>query len=165
MTEAVLRGLRACRLDPLHWESAGEPHAAKSMLRAGRGASTRRSVLRTDSLGLLDFVAPSQNSLRALGRAPDRCDESVDEARKRAATKSSKPRRLATSAAACPDTTLQTRGWCSTPQYRLPPATDDDLRSSPAGWDHSEAGTGSRVRAAALASAGVRARRHSPRAA
>ena len=70
----------------------------QSRVRAGRGASGKAvGAFAPTPLGLLDFVAASRNSLRALRPLrSNRRDESVHEARKRAATKSSKPRRLAT---------------------------------------------------------------------
>ena len=81
------------RLDP----DDGRALTRQTRVRAGRGASARRSVLRTDSPGFARFRGPSHNSLRALRPLrSNRCDESVHEARKRAATKSSNPRRLAT---------------------------------------------------------------------
>src|SRR5436189_111507 len=42
----------------------------QSRVRVGRGASTRRSVLRTDSPGFARFRGPSYNSLRAPKGAP-----------------------------------------------------------------------------------------------
>ena len=50
----------------------------QSRVRAGRGASTRRSVLRTDSPGFARFRGASHNSLRALRPLrSNKCDELV----------------------------------------------------------------------------------------